>query len=93
MRKHDLQRGNNNCRLLTLYLKNDCQAAPTAEIIHMHRNSIVYRINKMSEQYHLDLKDPQFKFLFLMSAIADEAATAFQSSESDTAPEAVNHTE
>ena len=91
MREHDLQRGNNNCRLLTLYLKNDCAAAPTAEIFHMHRNSIVYRINKMSEQYHLDLKDPQFKFLFLMSAIADEAAAAFQSSKSGTAPEEIDH--
>lgn len=72
MRRHDRERGTNNCRVLSIYLKNDCEAAPTADALHMHRNSIVYRVNKLAEAYDLDLKDPQAKLLFQLSAVADE---------------------
>ena len=72
MRRHDQERGTNNCQVLSIYLKNDCEAAPTADALHMHRNSIVYRVNKLAEAYDLDLKDPQAKLLFQLSAVADE---------------------
>lgn len=72
MREHDRQRNGNDCAVLKIYLENDCQAVASAEVLHMHRNSVVYRINKMVDSYDLDLNDPQFKLLFLMSAVADE---------------------
>lgn len=72
MRQYDQEHSTNNCEIMKTYLKNDCEAAPTANELFMHRNSIVYRITKLADSYGLDLKDPQTKLLFLLSSIADE---------------------
>lgn len=72
MRQHDLERGTNNCEVIKLYFQNDCEAALTAAQLHMHRNSIVYRVNKLTETYDFNPKDPQTKLLFLLSCVADE---------------------
>ena len=72
MRRHDQERGTNNCEVIRLYFQNDCEAALTAAQLYMHRNSIVYRVNKLAETYGFSLKDPQTKLLFLLSSVVDE---------------------
>lgn len=72
MRQHDLERSTNNCQVMQLYFQNDCEAGLTAAQLYMHRNSIVYRVNKLAETYEFNPKDPQTKLLFLLSCIADE---------------------
>lgn len=83
MRRHDQERGTNNCAVIKAYLQHDCEARLAADQLHMHRNSVVYRVNKLAETYALDLKSPQFKLLFLLSCAADELAAG---AETETGP-------
>ncbi len=42
-------------KLLYCYLCNERKATPTAELLHMHRNNILYRIGNIEKRYQLDL--------------------------------------
>lgn len=49
---------------LQKYIKNLCNTSNTAAELHLHRNSLLYRINKIEELTHSNLKDFQI-FLHL----------------------------
>lgn len=42
-------------KLLYCYLVSERRAAPVAELLHMHRNNVIYRINSIERRYNLDL--------------------------------------
>ena len=58
----DEESGTSNARMLLVYLANNCKATPTAVQLHMHRNSIVYHIERIEARYGLDLDDPRLRF-------------------------------
>ncbi|MBQ9912193.1 MAG: helix-turn-helix domain-containing protein [Firmicutes bacterium] len=65
--RYDQEHNTNNLELLYVYLINDRKATETAEITHMHRNNVIYRISRISEMADLDLDDPQVRFRLLLA--------------------------
>ena len=51
-------------------------ATAVAERLHVHRNTVLYRMNKIQERFDLDLADPdvrekmiiEFKMIFLLQS-------------------------
>jgi sugar diacid utilization regulator len=56
-----------NLKLLYAYLINERSATKTAVIMHMHRNNVLYRINKIEQMLEIDLNEYQYRFKFLLS--------------------------
>lgn len=57
--RSDLQQGQNNCQILYYYLLMGKSLASTSQALHMHRSTIVYRLNRMKETYNLLLDEPE----------------------------------
>lgn len=51
----DEQNGTNNAQVLYVYLVSERKTARTAELLHMHRNNIMYHIPRIEEMLNLDL--------------------------------------
>lgn len=62
--------GGNNLPLLYTYLANQCNATTTARLLHMHRNNVIYRINKLQERYQFDLSNNRQRQLLLALCLA-----------------------
>lgn len=52
---------------LRVYLQNDCNIAVSAKELFIHRNSMVYRINKLKEELELDLSNAEVRLQLLFS--------------------------
>ena len=64
----DRQHGSNNLELLSTYLVNERRAKETGEALHLHRNSVVYRIEHLRSVVPLgDLEDPDVRAGLLQS--------------------------
>ena len=64
----DRRHGSNNLELLYTYLMNERRAKETGEALHLHRNSVVYRIEHLRSVVPLgDLENPEIRAGLLMS--------------------------
>jgi hypothetical protein len=64
----------NNSKLydtLCIYLENGCNIKLTSERLYIHRNSLVYRLNRITEVCHMDLDDINTVFLLRLSFLID----------------------
>ena len=68
----DKEKQQNNLPLLYTYLKNERRARETADEVHMHRNNVVYRINRIEEAYGINLDDPRLRLNILLSFVIFE---------------------
>ncbi len=57
LRKADAENGTDDFGLLKIYLYFDCSIKKTAELLGMHRNTVVYRLNKIRNDFYIDLDD------------------------------------
>ena len=57
----------NDLQLLYEYLKNGRRATETAKAIHMHRNSVLYRVDKLERDNHVDFSDSELCFKILLA--------------------------
>ena len=64
---YDQKHGTNNLMLLFVYLINERRASDTAQIMHMHRNNVIYRIGKISDMIGMDLADSGVRFRLLIA--------------------------
>ncbi len=46
-----------NIRLLMTYLKNGRSPSLCAQVMNLHRNTVVYRLNRIREKYNIDLEN------------------------------------
>ncbi len=53
----DKANGTNDFALLFVYLSCDCNISLTAKRLFMHRNTVIYHIDKIKEAYRLDFAD------------------------------------
>lgn len=53
--------------LLSFYLASDCSLNQTAATLHLHRNTLSYRLNKLLDEIGLDLEDPALRDYLLLS--------------------------
>ena len=56
-----------NLSLLRNYLLTERSISSTAKIMHMHRNSVIYRLGKIQEALGFDLNDPDVRLRVLIS--------------------------
>lgn len=54
-------------RTLYCYLRNERNLVKTAKEMHIHRNTLVYRIQKIEELLPLDLENPDIRFRLLLT--------------------------
>ena len=58
---------NNNLLLLYYYITNERNITLTAKNVHMHRNSVIYRLQKIRKDLQLDLDDPEVRLRLMIS--------------------------
>lgn len=58
---------NNNLQLLDSYLNNDRNITFTAKQLNLHRNSVIYRIERIEQMLGGSLNDPDLRFKLLVS--------------------------
>lgn len=66
--RHDAIHGTDYCRTLLSYLLNNRSLQRTCEELCMHRNTVLYRIDKIKDSFNLDLDDPKQQFSVTLSA-------------------------
>ena len=63
----DAEHGTDNYEFLYEYLLNERRANVVAEKLHMHRNNVKYRIDRIEGKYGIDTNDPALRFAFLLA--------------------------
>lgn len=56
-----------NVKILYYYLSTERNISMTAKYVHMHRNSVIYRIQKIHDMLNLDLDDPNVRLRLQLS--------------------------
>ena len=69
---HDARKGTEYYHTLGTYLIMNCDQTRCAEALHIHRNSLIYRINRIQELLDIDLNDDRLRFYILMSYFIKE---------------------
>ena len=57
------------CETLRTYIENDRNLLRTAELLHIHRTTLFYRLNKIKEELDADLEDPETRLRIWISFI------------------------
>lgn len=60
--EHDALHGSELVKTLTVYLKASCAAETAAAALHVHRNTLRYRLSKIYQVSGRDLTDPDQRF-------------------------------
>jgi hypothetical protein len=64
---HDRQHGSQLSKTLRVYLENDKNIERCTQLLHLHRSSVYYRLNRVKELAQLDIDDPEVSFQLLCS--------------------------
>lgn len=64
--EHDLEKNSEFLQTLYLYLLEERSLIKVAEIMNIHRNSVVYRINRVSELVDIDFEDLKIRYNLLI---------------------------
>lgn len=67
---YDREHCSDNVKLLEVYLMNEFSVSKTAEIMHLHRNSVIYRLDKIKTLMGESLEDPVFRANLLLSCFS-----------------------
>lgn len=59
---HDREYGCNDIEILRAYLDHNCSPTATARVLFMHRNTLMYRLQKIEEIAGIDFADPESRF-------------------------------
>lgn len=62
LRESDLKTGSEYVKTLFAYLENGEHLEKTAQKLHIHRNTVVYRIEKMKERFEMNFDSPYCNF-------------------------------
>ncbi len=63
----DIEKNTNNLKMLYTYLMNERRAKETADLLHMHRNNVVYRISRIEEMLNISLEDKMTRLNLMLS--------------------------
>ena len=63
----DTKKSRQQLEILYEYLRCDRKLTDVANKLGMHRNNVIYHVNRMEEDFHLDLDDPDVRLRFLIS--------------------------
>lgn len=65
--RYDKRKGTSYAQLLNIYLEHDRNIADTIRIAYLHRNTFLYRLQRIKEILQMDLNDPQVRLLLRMT--------------------------
>lgn len=72
LREADRERGTNDYEILRVYLRNEGRAGAVCDAMHLHRNTLAYRLEKIRALIGADLDDPDLRMylrvLYLLGA-------------------------
>ena len=80
---YDIQHSTNNLQLLRVYLWYERKVTETGQKLHMHRNSVIYRISRIETMIGLDLDDYRTRLALQMSFLLLELY-GFPTEDADT---------
>ena len=72
LRIHDREKNSTLYETLYQFLINERSAQRTAQALHIHKNSLSYRLNQIKEIADLDLDDPNLRTYLILSFAIDE---------------------
>lgn len=64
---YDSEHHTDNLRFLFHYLHGERRASVVAEQMHMHRNNVKYRTDKLEETFGIDLANPSLRFSLMVA--------------------------
>lgn len=67
--QYDKEHHTNYFLTLEAWLKNNGRLKETSETLHMHRNSISYRLQKIQDEFHLNLNNQKMYLSWLVSCM------------------------
>lgn len=68
LHQYDIENQTELCKTLLCYLENSKNTSLTAKVMHIHRNSVYYRIDKCMEMLpNIDFNDGVMSFLVMLS--------------------------
>ena len=76
IRRWDLEHGTDYYRILFVLLSLERSYTKAAELLHMHRNNVIYHAKRISEQFSVDLDEPGVRLRLLMLYRVAELADA-----------------
>ena len=76
VRRWDSEHGTDYYRILFVLLSLERSYTKAAEVLHMHRNNVIYHAKRISEQFSVDLEDPGVRLRLLMLYRVAELAEA-----------------
>ena len=72
LRAHDQEKNSTLYETLYQFLVNERSTQRTAQALHIHKNSLLYRLNQIKEIVDLDLDDPNLRAYLVFSFFIDE---------------------
>ena len=64
LRAYDQAKGSEHVHTLELYLRNECNVTRTAHDLHIHRSSLLKRLDKIKAMLDDDLEDPNHRLYY-----------------------------
>ncbi len=59
--ENDAEKGTNDFELLAAYLSKGSKASRVADLFHLHRNGVAYRIDRIQSRFNIDLECPAIR--------------------------------
>jgi DNA-binding PucR family transcriptional regulator len=72
LREHDRTRGSDLVRTLKTYFATGTNASEAADRLYLHRNSMIYRLERIQTLTGLDLKDARAALALQLGLLASE---------------------
>lgn len=66
IRRYDIDHNTDYYRILFIFLSFDRQFTKTANLLHMHRNNVIYHIGRICDTFGLNLDDPSQRLRLLL---------------------------
>ena len=70
LQDHDRRRGSDLIRTLRVYFAAGANASEAADRLFLHRNSLLYRLERAQKLTGLDLKDPEARLALQLGLLA-----------------------
>ena len=65
--RYDKEKNTEFIRTLRIYLDSACSTARTISQLHLHRNSLAYRLERIGEVTGMDLDDPDHRLVYALA--------------------------
>lgn len=72
LKNYDHENGTDLVKTLISFIQNNCKVLTTAQKLYIHKNSVVYRLQKIMEITGLDIKKSDDLFLLMMVVKLDQ---------------------